>query len=229
MIGRNEENIESHISEFCNASRRLNEVLGNYGFLQRRFTDPALSHLSRLSFCKREEVLKTTRLFERIAAEALVDQVDLWNTSNLMKLTFRELKLQYSQDFLSTIELDDVVDGYDLNNHQIFRNLRFMEICSYDLHDVLSFDWPILFERSQVVTNQIMECVTEVIETGRTVSMDHIPAHYMKEHRSTDRQLFRVKFRHMGPIFAGVGRPAGFLASSKAELIETPVCDLRFI
>ncbi len=219
------------IQSFIGSSFQLNKALKQYGFTPRQFLDPTLTQLKHIDSAKLQLALQNLQVFKKILAHAEMGQMELWETSNLLELTFSELKLTYSDDFVTTIEHDDIVDGYDLNNCQIFRNFRFMEICSYDLHDIVTYDWPTLFERSQMITSKIMEKVEEVVRTGRTVSLEDVPAHYMKERHSQDGSVFRVKFRHMGPIFAKAGVPAGFLASSKAEIIdETPSRhELRFI
>lgn len=222
---------DSVLQAFSNSHKELNESLKKLGIRSSNFIDPKLAHLAGMDAEKTERALSTIKLFTHILNEKENEQSSLWETHKLIDYTFRQLRLKAADEFLSTLENDDIVEGYDLNHCQIFRNLRFMEVCSYTLHDVLTIDWPTLFERSQMITANLIEHINTVVTTGRTVSLQDVPFHYMKERMSAERQLFRVRFRFMSPVFSGAGQPAGYLVSSKADII-TEIHDnheLRFI
>ncbi len=82
----------------------------------------------------------------------IVQDTDPWDDGEFFKLSMRELGLTFPSDFLSRLQRDDVVEAYNMNRMQIFRNMRFMEISTYSLLEVLSYEWTQLFERSSHIT-----------------------------------------------------------------------------
>ena len=218
------ENVNSAIQ----TPTKLNELLKNVGLTRRLPINPALNDLKAADFAAAQESI---RVFEKVLATCETESIDPWKTENLMSMTFSELGLKYSDDFTSTLGEGDVVEGYSFDNLQIFRNLRFMEICGYDIFDILTTDWMTLFERSQKITTAILERCETVMTTGQTISLEDLPVHYMKERMSLQKQVNKVKFRSLGPIFAKAGTPAGVLVACHAEIIdESPERhELRFI
>lgn len=153
-----------------------------------------------------------------------------WDHHNFLRVSLQQMGMHCPDDFLSTFEHDDLIEGYDLNNIQIFRNLKYMQVCGYSLEDVLTHSWPELYERSSRITDELLGNIRGVFESGQTTALK-ISTHYMKERISKNRQVSEVTFRYMAPIFSRPGVPVGVLVSSRARIVdEAPLRhELRFL
>lgn len=179
-----------------------------------------------------EEYVGSVQRLRRSLVAAQEECRDLRDTQYLADFTLKELGLTASQEFFDTLDPDDLVEGYTLEQRQFFRNFQFMEICGYDLFDLLTYDWMTLYERTHMISEEILRRLDkDVFGMGRTISLMDLPSHYMKEKLSEKKQVSKVKFRHIGPVYSAPGQPAGFLVSTKAHIIdESPLRhELRFI
>lgn len=173
------------------------------------------------------EIARLIQTFEVCA----VEDVNPWNDQEFFTISMRRMGLTYAGDFLDHVRDEDLVEGYDLHRFQIFRNLRFMERSSYSLVEVLSFEWPVLYERSSAITNQLMSYCDEILwQANRTIRFD-IPLHYIRELRSVERQVLEVEFKYLSPLFSGPNQPFGILASCNANPIDVtnPIDKLSFV
>lgn len=145
--------------------------------------------------------------------------INPWDDQEFLRLCLKQLGYTVSSEYLKNITSDDLVEGYNLDNVQVYRNMKFMEICGYSLEDVLAYPWPNLYERSQQITNKILARVRESLESGRVLKAD-VETHYMKEHASSTRQIVEVTFRYIAPLYRNPGQPSGYLISSQARMLE---------
>ena len=218
-------------SPLLSAQSHLNSLLKAEGIRTHLPLDSAFSRLNQLASSARESAERSLTILNDSLKAAKENHRNLHDTHFLLDFTCHQLGIHTSDDFTSTIEHDDLVEGYDMQSRQIFRNFQFMEICGYDLLDLLTYDWVTLYERSQTISNEILKRCEIVARTGQTLSLLDLPTHYMKERMSSTRQISRVNFRYLGPLFSQPGVPFGVTISCKAEIIdEDPVRhELRFI
>ncbi|HWU41863.1 MAG TPA: hypothetical protein VN132_00455 [Bdellovibrio sp.] len=147
--------------------------------------------------------------------------LDPWDSRVLFRLCMRILQVSYPADTLDQIQSEDLVEAYDLNRLQVFRNLRFMHMSNYSLLEILSIEWPLLFDRAQAITdNMITFCDETLWIKNRTIPFD-IPAHYMRELRSIERGLFEVRFKTLSPLFSGPERPFGIVGTYHCRVLDS--------
>lgn len=152
-------------------------------------------------------------------------QTDPWDDQKFLSLSMKALGLSFPQDFLTGSTTEDLVEGYDLDRFQVFRNMRFMETSMYSLVEIQSYEWPALFDRASLITNQIIKYCDQILwDNNKTLPVD-IAEHYIKEMRTEDQQILAVKFKNICPTFAGPNRPYGFLISCNARIVEANAKD----
>jgi hypothetical protein len=146
--------------------------------------------------------------------------LDPWNDSEFFRLSMRSLGVTYPADFLSHVSEGDLVEGYDMSRFQVFRNMRFMETTGYSLMEILSYEWPALFDRPAQITNTIISYCDEILwASNRTIELN-VPLHLIREVRSHDPQVCEVNFKYLAPLFAGPNRPYGMLGTCRARVLE---------
>lgn len=217
------------LQAITDAQGALNKTLAALRLRQKQALPSRAAHLAAMSDADLNEACGSIQLLNSCLQNS--NETDLRDTKFMLNFTLGHLRLQASEKFVNTIEIDDLVEGYSMSLKQIFRNFQYMEICGYDLLDLLTYEWPVLYERSQTITTEVLKRSQEVMATGRTVSLLDLPAHYMKERLSESRQVSEVRYRYLGPLFDGPGNPAGVIVSSKARIIDEypDRHELRFI
>lgn len=195
------------------------------------------SALTTYDYLKSQPIEKVDRIAREISdfTETLLtcaeEQIDPWNDHEFFRISMKRMGVQYPKDWFQHITDGDLVEAYDRNRFQIFRNLRFMETSSYSLLDILTFEWPVLFDRSYAITQALIHfCDVLVWEANRTIPFA-IPQHYIRELRSVDKQVLQVNFKHLCPIFSGPNQPFGIIASCRASVVEAsdPAGRLSFV
>jgi hypothetical protein len=147
------------------------------------------------------------------------EDVNPWDDKEFFLLSMRSLGLQYPGDFLSKLESDFIIEGYDLERRQIFRNMRFMELSSYSLTEMLSNEWTSLFERPAEVTDMMLQYERDLFKDNRTLELS-IPKHLIRELRSSQPQLCEVEHKYFAPLYSGPNRPGGGLSVCRGRVVD---------
>lgn len=153
----------------------------------------------------------------------MTQDIDPWNDTEFFQLSMRALGLSYSSDFLSRLNRGDVVEAYNMDRVQIFRNMRFMEISTYSLLEVLSYEWTQLFERPSHITQLIIKQTERDLWTNNVVIQSQVPRHFIRETLSGAPQVLEAQHRLFAPLFSGPGRPGGMLSVGVVRNIASNV------
>lgn len=122
--------------------------------------------------------------------------------------------------FSNYIESGDIVEIYNRDNVQIYRNFEFLKHCSYSLMDIITREWVELYERPQVVQEHLFYVTEKVFKQEVVVKPDLLP-HIMREKASDQGRCFETELKWFIPLFSTQGRCEAFLATIKAELIDS--------
>lgn len=149
--------------------------------------------------------------------------LDVWNDKEFFKLSMRALKLSFPSDVMDKMGSEDIIEAYDMQRRQVFRNMRFMESSSYSLTEIFAYEWPELFERSMLITRQLIEASERVVwDENRTIP-SLVPKHLIRELRSQSPQACEVEHKYFAPLFSGPGRPGGILSICSGRPVEVDI------
>lgn len=140
-----------------------------------------------------------------------LESIDPWNDREFFKICMKFLGLTAPSDCLDQLQSGDLIEGYSLERLQVFRNLQFMEYTSHSLVDIMTIEWPELFDRSKVIEDQMIAYCNETLWTNNKTIPFNIPAHFMRELRTDERRLYEIRFKTLSPLFSGPDRPFGFM------------------
>lgn len=145
---------------------------------------------------------------------------DPWNDRDFFIISMRSQGLTFPKDFLDHVGPGELIEGYNMQRFQIFRNLRYMEMINYSLIEVLAYEWPLLYDRSGAITEKIISYCDEVLwAANKTIPFD-IPNHFIRETRSQQQKYFEIGFNHISPLFSGPNQPAGLIGSFNARTMS---------
>lgn len=179
------------------------------------YTTDALSLTPRpypKDFLHRKEALT---LFNELIAGP-----DCKNHKDLMWRYFSKMRFVPASDVLDRIEDDDILEVYDMNGDQIFRNLNYFDVVSFSVEDLVSMNWKRDFKRSAKVTIQLVELVFR-FATGyftRTMDCAKVPVHIVEE-TIARRHKIELHLKYISPLKQN-GKCVAILVGSRARILE---------
>ncbi|MGZ3722407.1 MAG: hypothetical protein ACXVA9_05725 [Bdellovibrionales bacterium] len=210
----------SEIEQLFNLEDELNECAGKFG-LELKSSPASLAPKMRFLLASKAQSVAAnlTNLIQNLDT-CWDDGIDPWNDREFFLLSMRSMELTFPKDFLNHLSEGDLIEGYDMNRVQTFRNMRFMELSTYSLLEVQSAEWTALYERPPEITEKMISFCDELLwQANRTIPFN-IPVHFIRELRSEDKRIFEIKFKYLTPLFSGPNQPYGMLGSSKVEVIR---------
>ncbi|RYZ92078.1 MAG: hypothetical protein EOP06_05350 [Proteobacteria bacterium] len=219
-------------SEYQKLVYSIRSHLTKYGLKKRAFSKNNISRFSELPFQSRYEIVLRLRAYQALCQDgedcgfgALEDPKAL-----LRFVAFR-LRVNTPEDFLAALAPGDIVEIFDFDGEQVYRNINFFEISDYTLDEIFGSSWDLLYERSKSVTKKIFERVEVAAKTRGCIPFD-IPEHYMRERCTEERKIVKVRLKYLASLTRD-GEAVAWIASSEA--VDLPASEkavenkLRFI
>ncbi len=178
------------------------------------------------------EVTETISRARKILDVHLEIEKEGWDFDDSVRLAraaLSTLRLLVSDEIYRLIRRSDIVEIYNQDHIQVFRSFNFFRICNYNLDDVLLNKWYVLYERSPVITQTIMEQVEGHQKGTRCISDFEVPVHPMKEKYAEPQGVFLTKFKYLATVYSGPEQRAGFLTTLRGRRIQMAPGRLAFI
>jgi len=156
-----------------------------------------------------QSVFANLHRYVAVAEATLGDGSSLNDERQFLWQMFRQMGVHPSSDLMTRIARteDEVVEIYDANFVQVFRNLRFFKQCSYSLDELLSLPFWQLFSRESSVTESILSVATEFFSGKRYETHQwHLGRHTIEEISAPMRYLSVVEQQLVAPLYDSNGR-----------------------
>jgi hypothetical protein len=143
------------------------------------------------------------------------------------QLTWSALKilgLRPPLDFFDKIQNEDIVEIYNTDQVQIFRTLRFFELCSYDVASILMIPWYKLYGRSSQMEEIGLREMNDSLFSGTAAVPFDMPSHELSEIASAEMRVFEMRHRWRGPL---MGRDANGNMSRQGIIMTSAAKRLR--
>jgi HPt (histidine-containing phosphotransfer) domain-containing protein len=132
----------------------------------------------------------------------------------------KRLGARVDDSLYSEIHDGDVIEVYlfgaDGTATQVYRNVAFLQMCSYDLLTLVSHSMQDLFRRPGEIEARMNELIADLF-TSTVVKPVDLPAHEITEIRHPRHRKFRIRIRYAAPLFNETGTPIGFVSTLSAE------------
>ncbi len=136
--------------------------------------------------------------------------------------------LRPCSDFFDKLTHDHVLEIYNCDFVQIYRNWAFFQISSYSMGDLFVFPWPELYVRESEVTQHLITYASQVLSgTVHHTMATPSPRHIVTEALSSGKNILDMELKYASPLYDAQGAVAAFFAVSavtkigKQELGET--------
>lgn len=188
---------------------------------------PNLPHFGRLNHVEKLRVIDHLEVFNQICRQVLAEGKSLSDASTITWYALRRLNLIFPSDLFSFIDNSNIVEIYDRDNIQIFRNYNFFDVVSYTLEDLLCRPWPELFARvNNEHTDKLLKTCEKFYrkEITTVTSLSEIGMQRIEECNSPFSFKVDAVVNYLAPVYDKDRYPAGCIAIETATLTsEVPV------
>ncbi len=189
------------------------------------FHDKSLKVFSKLSVEMQKKVstdarvyLETLELFEKIESETKA--TDLAINQGYQMLLWAALKyfgLRPTSDLFGYLTEDKIVEVYDAQGLQIWRNFNFFSVCGYSLEEMFCYTWMERYERNDEVMLQIGALMSRLVSGDRETI--HCGIHnQLRELKSSEKLIIDAHHEFISPLYNSYNAYSGFVVISSAKL-----------
>lgn len=177
-------------------------------------------------FCALTDDLKTVALHSleqniHIFEELMAQGLSLKDDKQFVWRMLKKLDLTPASDFFDKQEDGDVVEIYTLDGRQIFRNLRFFQVTSFTLEEIMCAHWNEFTRRPAEITQQLFALMVRVAsgQVTETTALHEIPTHVFEELVTAKRHLVEITLRYLAPVSMN-GTLVGALVINRSRIVE---------
>ncbi len=220
----------SILSQFRDIVRDTSAFLSRHGIQKNPAPSPKNENLAlQLDSSYLATTIRTARTVLEVHLEAERAGYDMDDSVNLARTALKTLGLLAAPEAFREIRRKDIVEIYNMDNIQIFRSFNFFRICNYNLDDLLLNKWYVLYERSPIITQALMDEVESHLKSLRVLTKFTTPTHPMKETFAEPQGVFMTRFKFITSVFEGPEKRAGFLNTLRARPIKVAPERISFI
>lgn len=209
----------------CEVLDRLRSIGLRKGMDIKVYSDRSLKNYLNLTSDQQISIIDNLELYVSMLEEtpSMEKETDFFSVEDdidTLKFALDNFKFRITDDDYSFIEEGDLIEIYNIDNIQIWRNLALLEINVFDLLTVLTEQWFDLYERSEEVTKVIIEKATRVLldEKITTRVPCDVPTHALKAKSDVEEATVIVRFKWFVPLFHQVtGRKVAFLLCQRND------------
>ncbi len=189
------------------------------------FHESSLSAWRSYSSERKRKIFEDFCRYSSLIREVLSEGVSLLEHKRVVWAAMRILRMRPPHDAFSFLRDDEVIEIYNRDHIQIFRNVKFFELCGYSVFDVLVQDWPSLYDRKPAdITPAIFKQTELSFEVdSRSEYYQNIPDHILHEKFSSDQRKLLISMGMHAPVYdlnVKSPVPMGVLVSLRAQIVH---------
>jgi hypothetical protein len=206
----------------------INEIENNQSSLTTPINDKmdALLKKARASELYADSVaqidfFRSLQIFNEIIKEQPHLPSKEWETSFLLSQLKRLQLTLPDKNIADAITEGDILEVYDLNGIQRFRNFEYFLHSSFSLNELTSRPWNELFIRDEKIISVMQSEILKIFESnGQSPLYLKVPAHHLKEDGGRFFN-FKIQFKFGWPLFDEKGNKTSFLVSQSVERMDS--------
>lgn len=149
--------------DFENEFTELAQLFSRFDIHVKPFGEHSIARYRSMPSNLRNQSIRNFKTYKTICESVVKDGHSLNNNLQFVWYALKELKLKPSSEFFDKILDTDVIEIYNAEGVQIFRNFRFFEFCGYTLADIFLNPWFDLYYRNEDLTKRIFEQVAQCL------------------------------------------------------------------
>lgn len=205
------------------------ELLQERGHNVKPYTERAVNKLLGLSEGAQVRFLARFEYFSVV----MMDVKTTGDDKYFLKMCADRLGLIFDKTAYDEIRSGDVIEIYNTDLIQVFRNFEFFDVCSYTLLDLLTNEFYELYERGQLINQGLFSAISTLSSRPynmEAIDLTNLPQHLLQEKFSVDQLRSLVQFKKMYPVYTWPQNFFGYLVVQHGEVLkELPKETLAFI
>jgi hypothetical protein len=203
------------------AATRFSSGLNRLGYLTRTYSESALQKLLTTPLEKIEQISASFESWSEWI-EPLDPNKAYENEIALLLRALNKHGFQADDEFLKTIEKDQIIEFYNEDMIQLYRSFNFYKITGYSLLDISLYEWFVLWERPRQILDGIASELAETLETYIPVKSFKTKRHLVREiFNACESKFFEPRASILTPVRLGSLKPQPFSSSKKKGFICT--------
>lgn len=180
----------------------------------------AYEHFKKLGDDIQSQQIALLEQYVEVCEDLQKEGESLCNSPLFVWKMLQKMGLKANFDIFEHIGPTDIIEIYNYQNVQVYRNLFFFQICSYSFDELLSIPWWQLFRRDDQVSQLIFANGSAIFrkDINEWIAPE-IPEHLLEEIASTEMLKMNVKIKLMAPLVNKTGE-IYCLVIEKAKLLN---------
>lgn len=219
---------KARANSFQQLTLRFCELAGKEGIWVRPYRPQGPLYFERLPEPLQHATLDHFARYLAVCEECLEGGAHLADDRSFLWRMFRKLGVHPVSTLLSEIEDNDVIEIYNADFIQVFRNLKFFTLCSYTLDDLLCRPFWELFRREARITEALL-AVAQNIYKDNVKGSQHLELgpHVLDEIEGPRKLRSVVENRLVCPLYDHGGSVAALVSVirpiSCQSLLDAPL------
>jgi hypothetical protein len=207
--------------EFVSLAQKLADLFIAEGYPLIPFNNSNVPYFRLLDSSTKALVINNLKFYLELCEEQVRENYSLNDSKTLLWKMIKKMKLVPSSDMLNHVKDGHVIEVYDRNNIQLFRNAEFLNICSYTIEDVYCRPWTDLYERDVFTIQQIGLAIGELFSGKQKGTFKpRIPTHSLIEKESAFQHRIVIDVDALSPLFDGNNNIVAFIVLESCTLTE---------
>lgn len=181
---------------------------------------PALAQEPRVWPANIRHRLEFLRLYDEILAAQQNGGESLNDHKALTWKFLKKMGYAPTSDIFERLADADILEIFDTEGNQLFRNLNYFDVVSFSVEDLVSLNWKRDYKRDRKLTLSLIElnCRLVMGHFPTTYDCGKIPIHLLREQLG-ERLLVELQLKWISPIRRN-GKCAGIIVISRARRVN---------
>lgn len=209
------------VNEFRELADAVVTLCARYEVQVRSYANPELPLFSALSPAAQEKALRGLRTY--LASLKMVEDhdEDLRDDQRSLWYALSTLGLLPPSQLFSLFKSGEVIEIYDMEGFQIWRNFNFLKICSYTLEEMYSIEWHRRYRRSSEKSQECLEKIGLLMsQKSPEIYNALIGEHILEETESRERLMLSARHDWLIRLNDRAGIFSAWMGISTVEILK---------
>jgi hypothetical protein len=213
-------------SKFKRKLEAFSNFAVQFGLKIEPFSDITWPKFRSLSGPLQQQAFESFVAYSDLCVAAAESGVAINDDRSLAWWAVQKFGLRPCSDFFDKLTGDDVLELYDCNLVQLYRNWAFFQISSYSMGDLFVFPWPHLYKRDEAVMENLLFYAKAVLSGEHRSTIECVsPRHIVVESLSAEQNVLDMMVKYASPLFDSGGNIAAFFVISSVRKVGNRATD----
>jgi PAS domain-containing protein len=190
-----ERELKQALIRFCKLAKKFGRELQPYReetWVKFRSLAPAIQ----------SAVFEKFMTYHLLCEKAAGEGIDIADDRSLIWWAIRDFGLRPPSNLFDTIVQGDILEIYNSEGIQIFRNWAFFEFSGYSIGDIFVYTWDELYLRDKQIIADVTTKVEQLL-TGqiKQAILSGVPSHRIIERFSPRRKVMELTMKYFSPLY----------------------------